>query len=750
MTTAQQTRPVPLTRQWLVWPLAGLRSAGMRADRIRALADDAPPSALSGTESFAADPWFLEAVTWQNLDMVNNWLARYAERLAAGDRTLHRRAYREVLIARYAQRYTTKNDTIGFFGPVGWAALAPDDPCHVRIQGDGRELRRGSYFETWALQELAVRWSADAELRAHLPPWRDPSARLDGDRLFRPRRSAVCLSPDQAAVLALCDGRTRPAGILDALKDQYPELEFVHLSEVLSVLGGLAARGCVTWGLRLPVDDRAERHLYEQLAAVPDVTVRERCLEPLDELLRLREAVDKAAGDPPALREALNAISEAYSAMTSAPPNRTKRERGAGRSLLWLDTLEDWDVTVGRAALDELAVPLGLMADVCRWLTWRVARGVAAAAERRLAEAGDRSVRFAVLVAELAPELAGAPGGVLDTVVRELHATVAALLGPLPDGVPLRVPAEEIAARWAKAFEAPGPGWEGARMHSPDLMLSAPAGDDTGRADDRVWVLNEIHVAVNTLDNRFFVSHQARPGVIEELVRRSTYGTRYVPAVARTWPGVTSRTYPPLTVEVPGAFVHWALEPDDVMPTATERVPTAGLQVLPGADGEGPVVTDGAELRAPFTEFAGELLSFLVGNAFQLFPRLPYVPRVQLGALVVQRETWHLSVDEVLTGVRQVTDARRLADNLRDVGVPRHLYAQLPGDSKPFFCDLGSDLLTRNLLRQLRASAGEDATFRVQEMLPDFDHLWLTDAQGGGRTSEFRTVIVDDRILGGR
>jgi hypothetical protein len=185
------------------------------------------------------------------------------------------------------------------------------------------------------------------------------------------------------------------------------------------------------------------------------------------------------------------------------------------------------------------------------------------------------------------------------------------------------------------------------------------------------------------------------------------------------------------------------LEADDVLPAEVTRIPAAGLDVVAGADG--PVVVDGAGLEAPFAEFAGELLSFLVGNAFQLFGRLPHVPRVRLGKLVVQRETWHLDIAAALADVPRSGGEERLIANLRARGVPRHSFVQLPGDSKPFFCDLDSVLLVRNLLRQLRAAAGRGAGLRVQEMLPDFGHLWLTDESGGRRTSEFRTVIVDTR-----
>ena len=746
MNTHDTAVPLPLTADWRLWPLVGLRSAGMPAHRVLGLADGGRRGDLSAVADFAADPWFQEAVTWQNRDMVETWLAAYAQRLATGDDTLHRRSYRAGVIARYAQRYTTKNDTIGFFGPIGWARVAPDRPHLVRVAGDGRLVRHRAYFETRALHELALRWSEDRDLRRHLPPWRDPSTRLVGTRLLRPRRPPVSLSPDELAVLRRCDGRTTPAGILAALTAEEPQLGFTHLSEVLSVLSVLARRSCIHWGLRLPVDDRAEQHLAEQVSAVPDAEVREEYLARLTRLTRLRQDVDAAAGDPPRLLTALRSINAAYTELTGTPADRPGRERGAGRGLLWTDALADWDATIGGRALADLAGPLELLLTVCRWLTWEVARGIEDVVRGRLAAGADGRAPFAVLVAELAPELTGGPNGVLGRVLDRLHTAVAELLPPLPASGTLQLDVDELREAWVARFAAPAPGWEGARMHSPDVMLASPEADP-GPDTAHQWVLNEIHVAVNTLDNRFFVTHQPRPGEIERLVARSTHGTRYVPAVARNWPDVTSRTYPPLTVDVPGKFVYWALEADDVLPLGVPRIPAAGLEVVRGEDGR-PLVTDGAALRAPFTEFVGELLSFLVGNAFALFPPLPHIPRVRFGRLVVQRETWHLPVAEALTDVPRTGGEAELARRLRARGIPRHLYVRLPDDPKPFFCDLHSTVLTRNLLRLLRRQRDHAALLRVQEMLPAFDQLWLKGAEGGRRTSEFRLVAVDDRTRG--
>jgi hypothetical protein len=69
----------------------------------------------------ASDGRFREAVAWQNLHALRggiDWLLR--QPLSASSSKVRQQ---ERLVTRYVQRYCAKNDTIGFFGPVGWAAM---------------------------------------------------------------------------------------------------------------------------------------------------------------------------------------------------------------------------------------------------------------------------------------------------------------------------------------------------------------------------------------------------------------------------------------------------------------------------------------------------------------------------------------------------------------------------------------------------------------------------------------------------
>src|SRR5205807_10544442 len=76
----------------------------------------------------AAGERFRQAVLWQNRQAAQTAMVLYlagGSRAPDGRRNARQRQH-ELLVASYLQRYCTKNDAIGFFGPVGWGELAVD------------------------------------------------------------------------------------------------------------------------------------------------------------------------------------------------------------------------------------------------------------------------------------------------------------------------------------------------------------------------------------------------------------------------------------------------------------------------------------------------------------------------------------------------------------------------------------------------------------------------------------------------
>ena len=113
----------------------------------------------------AQDRRFLEAVTWQN----RRAFSRGIDAMLSDPSPSWRRK-KENLVASYLQRYCTKNDSIGFFGPIGWARISTGTHNFSVRPGQSLLSSREVYFECWAIDALCERLSQDATLR----PWMRP------------------------------------------------------------------------------------------------------------------------------------------------------------------------------------------------------------------------------------------------------------------------------------------------------------------------------------------------------------------------------------------------------------------------------------------------------------------------------------------------------------------------------------------------------------------------------------------------
>ncbi len=225
---------------WSVWRMALLRSTGFPVsgldrlaaprcaeaadaflegrggrERFRAALADALVATSEEVNRIAADTRLREAITWQNPAAVA-LLDSLLRSGPPGPRNKKRR-YREHQLARLWQRYCAKTETIGFFGPGLWITVDDRTPDVSALPGEDVIARRQVFLEPWALTAYGARLAADPEVRRWLPPAPVPHFVLDGECLRRPGLPPVALALEEAAVLALCDGRRPAVRIVEAL-----------------------------------------------------------------------------------------------------------------------------------------------------------------------------------------------------------------------------------------------------------------------------------------------------------------------------------------------------------------------------------------------------------------------------------------------------------------------------------------------------------------------------------------------------
>jgi len=713
---------------------AGLAGPGPAFGAVYAEAAGRLSRAIAGIR---ADPVFREALTWQNPGLAQ----RLQDAGAGGSRRSKDRG-RELVIASYLQRYCLKNDTIGFFGPVGWASVDPGAAGLVVAPGERLIARRTTYFEVWAIDKVAAVIAGQGRVLGWLRPRRTRSVFLAGDVLHRPHRQPVTLTGAELRILLACDGSRTISDVLDS----------AGAPGGRAVLARLAELGALRLDLEGPADAWPERLLREKLELIADPAARAAALGPVDRMIRARDAVAAASGDPAGLRRALAGLAETFEQVTGSPATRRAGENYAGRTLVYTDAVRDVRVELGQAVTRALAVPLGLVLDSARWLvneiTDRYRVLFADLLDREMARAGGAPVPLQRLLTKASPYLHAHGGrgvGELATAsIAELQRRWQQVLGPPSSARRHQVSADAISARAAECFPGRPVTWGSARQHSPDIMIAAASPGEVQRGNF-LLVLGEIHLATNTLDQRLFVEQHPDPARLIAAEQADRPG-RIVPILAKDHPTVNSRTSPPSSILGPGQL-YWSsaitdsLDPpesDTVMPGAAMTVARRGedlvVQLMPS----------GTELD--FFEVIGDAMIGVVVDAFQPAAPAAHRPRITIDRFVLSREQWTFGVaDSAWAFARDEQERYYLARRWRrDHQLPERVFYRVPVELKHTAADFRSIVLVNLLAKHIRRTeAAGHAQYTVTEMLPDLDQLWLTDRQGRRYSSELRIIAYD-------
>lgn len=757
---------------WHVWREAVLRTAGFPA---AGLTDLAAPEAAAAADAFladgsgqdrfdrayqaaldsgaerlaavAADPSFVEAVTWQNphaLVAIEGLLRSVA---AGDDRRNQRRWTREELISRYWQRYCGKNETVGFFGPILWTRLAADGPA-VRAE-PGRALvgHREVFFEYWALTRYADRLAADPAIRPYLPAWRNPHLAVTGQLVRGAGSGPVRLTAADAAVLSACDGRRAAVDLATELAAS-GVAGLRDAEDVLAQIEHLATRGLLHWGIDLPMDLTAESAFVAAVAAIDEPAARATAERGLERLRTARDGVTAAAGDPTALRTALSALGDTFAELTGAEAERRGGEVYAGRTLCHEETVRDLSIGFGPQVLSAVAAPMQIALQAARWLTVALADAYGAALRELYDDlaAGDRdSVPLSELWFLAQGLLFGDNERPVDHVAEEF-ARRAALLFDLDDST-LRQPrlsrtAEQLAGRVAELFAADRPGWRMGGVHSPDLQICASSVDAINAGDFSV-VLGELHAAWPTFDCSVFLPGHDDPERLRAGLAADLGGPgRFYLLYPLSWPGHTGRTSHCLA-----HAKDWELAYADAPGARPDRSVPIGTLTVSEIDGELTVSGPGGR-RWPLLELFAPMVSMHAVDGFKLLTTSAHTPRLSIDRLVLARETWRSTVGELeLTTTRRGSGCylagRRMAARL---GLPDQVFVRLSSETKPVFVDLTSPVYVSSLAAMVRSAQqrhGNQVGVTFSELLPGPDEAWVPDAAGRRYLSELRLQIVD-------
>ncbi|MEU8263727.1 lantibiotic dehydratase [Micromonospora sp. NPDC048999] len=753
-----------LTGGWRLWPQFALRGPGFPADGVLrlapegiALAADKLPDALSGPEwdefarrfeaaavrtagtlqEVAARSDFRAAVGWQNRAVLGTGIAPFLSwaPTAAGRTSMPRQ--REELVAHYWQRFCVKNDTIGFFGPVGWGRFDPTRAGVLVDPGDRLVAESEVYLSSWAVDTLARQIAADPGLRRWLPPRRVPFARVEDGRVSLPGRPAQAVAPPLRRILELCDGTRQPAALADAVGRSVPE--------VLHALQTMVEQRWIVWRLDVPSGAHPDRQLRALLERVPDPAVRQRALAKLAVLEHGRERLRSAVDEPDALIAALAGLEASFVELTRAPAQREKGTRTAPcRAVAYADSRRAATVRVGTGVLDALT-PLGLCLTAARWMTNRVAEAAEARIGAAYRELRDQRSTVDLSALWMRCQPTPYPGAATDAeqIQAELRRRWERIVDAPPGARRVQLSAAEIADAVRDAFDGPAHGWNLARYVSPDVFV---VGDDPEavRRGDCTLVLGELHVATNTLDQSLFVmQHPAGQELLDE-TDRDFPGPRVLPMLPKETPQLrwSARNRPAL--DRPGDYLV-AVVGHSADPHRPRTVLGADVLVQERNGRLVLVLPDGAVFG--LLDVFGYALTNQVINRFSLRSGADHSPRVTVDRMVVARESWRFTA-EALDFATDKIEARRYvrARRWRDAhDLPRFVFVVSPAEPRPFYVDFDSPVYVNILAKAARRLHRADPAARltVTEMLPTPEQTWLTDHRGAGYGCELRLVAVD-------
>jgi len=690
---------------------------------------------------------FSEALTWQNRAAVQTALFSLARNSCKSSTRNSDQRQHEELAASYWQRYCTKNDTIGFFGPVGWIQVSTEHEYLVTRPGAQLLATRKTYWESWAIEALGAVLQQKYNLQPWIPPFLMPFVRLQGTFLHHPIFGSRRISPKQSALLRACNGRDTAKQIAARLV-RLPEPRFQGTGEIYTGLQELADRGLIFWKFNIPLDPHSDQVLREALHRIDDPHVRMQTLGVLDEFDAVKARVEASADDHRGLGLALEDLERSFTEITGLPATRSHGKVYAGRTLVYEDCRRDVEIFLGKKLFKSLVEPLSLLLASGRWFTAQVAESF----RKKLLEiytelvnsTGSSTVDAALYWMRIMPYFYEDARPLLDPLEEEFRMKWERILQVGSGSGQVTYSCEELRDRIQQEFPSEGRSWINARYHSPDVMIAASS-EEAIRQGDYFFVLGEVHVGVNTLQSALFGAQHPSPNELINAVQQDLGAFNVVPVGARRQQ-TTTRIVQWL---IPKSNLRLEYLPDLFATDRSKALPISSI-VIERQNGELMARTRDRKLCLNLLDLLGGLLSTLVIDCFRIIVPRRYTPRIAIDRLIIKRESWHFSPSELQFAqcsypAERFLQARSWA---QAQGIPRFAFFKVPVEKKPTFLDFESPILLdifSKMVRRTMEAALPNASIDISEMLPSMDQLWLTDADNQRYTSELRFVAVNPK-----
>jgi hypothetical protein len=616
----------------------------------------------------------------------------------------------------YLQRIAAKNDTMSAFGPTCWGRVEPS-VVGARLAPRAGIARRDTYLEKWVVGALARAITADAEARMEIAPRIRDDVSLDGDAVVRADGSRVCLDAEAAAYLRAVDGSI-PARSLGARE----------------ILDRLVSEGVVTWALEA-VELAAHRLelMRDEIGGWSNPVSRLRWLAEVDNLLAAQQAFAQEA-DVAGRRRIMKAAAETAARWGGTAPG--------GRALYRGDNAIGEDCVRDTAFVLSPEIAAALTRDAAPWIDlWRdsytcLIRRAAGGLRELLQSAPTHRGRVLLPGFLHHCETQGFPltgSGLVRLAapaVEEIRSAFwAAIADRRQDAPEWLLTSEDIRRVRAGLKVEP---LEAFTFPSVDFQIAAASIGAIASGQFSV-VISEVHAASSIMQHGLMWSCPDRKTLADALQAMTGatgvlhYGSERVSATAHT------------TADLVGLLGDRLLIAGSApVPAGARTIAPARIEVVVD-DATGDVALQEMESGKWVGSFARD---WVVWHAFHPFVlnRERHTPRLRLGRVIVQRQSWVLGVDEFDGDLAFGPSLAATLAGLRvRRGLPRWVFARptegtfgpstIVGrqkDRKPICVDLesilGMELLAHWVARYQR--------LEVTEMLPRPSELWWREETG--------------------
>ncbi|MSS44610.1 lantibiotic dehydratase [Cutibacterium sp. WCA-380-WT-3A] len=640
------------------------------------------------------------------------------------------------LIGLYWQRYCSKAETIGYFGPSDWVDVNTDGPALEFTASDHLVARSHVAMEAWAAIAIGTTLAERPELKWWMPPILSPAVDLDMETRTvtavgrQPRR----VTEDEARVLFLADGTRAAAQIAEQL-DMAPE----HLRKILTTH---ERRHTVIWNANIPVSVRAWDILHQRVDRIGDPSLRDGAKTELSRFDELMDVI-RHAPDARSLTEASVALSEHFETFTGASSERRAGQAYAARSLCYLDCTRAGTTTIGTALLESLDAPLGLVLQSADWFADTLAQEYSEAITEiatRKQQASRHRLSMADVWASTMSLFWGNSPDPLDRAVSELSSRWNTILEGLePVDGRIDTTSAALAAKVDELFPVRTPIPE-LSVHSPDLQIITSDVDEIA-AGNVTAVMGELHACLSSLDMPF-LDWTLPSGTVRDRINTAVNLERLVPLFPETWRRNTGRMVP-ATVGVGDRAIGFTRTADQ------DRANTWSMSALLFEQtDDGLMVRDPSGKLWTIAQAWSVPISMVAADAFKIGLPGSDAPRLTIDNLVVFRRTWRFPTEtlDVLHGSCAQRHAL-LRRWQRDNHLPNHLFVKFASEPKPIYFSFESPVMstifTRSLQRDLKENPG--GTVTMSEVLPEPTSSWLHDTHGHHYVHEFRLQLTKDR-----